>query len=77
MLEDGLLSIHSCAIVWEAVVICHYLAIRDTSNLRSYTTVLAKYAQDAAENTFSILQWLDENILRLPGNGNGNISFTS
>lgn len=32
ILEDGLLSIHSCAIVWQAVVVAHYAAVDKAKN---------------------------------------------
>jgi hypothetical protein len=47
ILEDGLLSIHSCAIVWQAVVVAHFNALERsrTTGLSSWT--LAKLSKDA------------------------------
>jgi hypothetical protein len=57
ILEDELLSIHSCSIVWEVVVVCHYLAIE--KGLEHYTERLAFYATEVSKNAFSIHQWLN------------------
>lgn len=57
ILEDELMSIHSCAIVWEAVVVCHYLAIRD-QGIEHYTEKLALHSQELAANVFSLPTWL-------------------
>ena len=59
ILEDELLSIHSCAIVWQAVVICHYFAIHDGIGLQHYTERLARQAEEVATNAFSIHSWLE------------------
>lgn len=56
ILEDELLSIHSCAIVWEAVVVCHYLALKD--GLEHYTERLASHATTVAKNPLGIHRWL-------------------
>ena len=56
ILEDELLSIHSCAIVWEAVVVCHYLALE--GGLEHYTERLASHATKVGQNVFSIHRWL-------------------
>jgi hypothetical protein len=46
-MEDGLLSIHSCAIVWQAVVIAHYEAVELSRRYRLSTPQLAKIVKEA------------------------------
>jgi hypothetical protein len=61
ILEDELLSIHSCAIVWEAVVICHFLALKDHGDgIEHYSEKLACRAREVALNAFSLPTWLSE-----------------
>ena len=54
ILETGLLSIHSCSIMWQAVIVAHFRAIRDSNELRHYTENLAMQAHDLRENIFGI-----------------------
>jgi hypothetical protein len=56
ILEDELLSIHSCAIVWQAVVICHYESL--APKLEHYTERLARVAQELATEPLDIHGWL-------------------
>jgi hypothetical protein len=58
MLEDELQSIHSSAIVWQAVVICHYLALDDAPDFAHYTECLALRAQEVAKNVFQLHEWV-------------------
>lgn len=62
ILEEELLSIHSCAIVWEAVVICHFKAIalssrQNSRSLAHYTECLTQCAQEVASRPFAIHAW--------------------
>ncbi|MEO1037650.1 MAG: hypothetical protein AAFX44_18980 [Pseudomonadota bacterium] len=71
MLEDGVHSIHSCAIAWQLVTIAHFRALRDLgadnagngmSSLSGYSRALSEQAVDLA--TFlhpksSIYTWLE------------------
>lgn len=68
ILEDGLLSIHSCSIVWEATVLAHVSALhsrryydrRGTTprNMHGYTAALAEEAKSIAENCLDIHSWI-------------------
>ena len=59
ILEDELLSIHSCAIVWQAVVLAHYLALdKGGASYLHYTERLAEQAVNIADNVFTIHDWL-------------------
>jgi hypothetical protein len=64
ILESGLLSIHSCAIVWQAVVVCHYRAIQKISGIpdhisfRNYTQHLSEEAISLTEDISKIHQWV-------------------
>ena len=55
LLEDGLLSIHSCAIVWKAVVMAHSLAW-DAAHPTGYTQRLARIARRLVDHPYQI-QW--------------------
>jgi hypothetical protein len=64
ILEDGLLSIHSCAIVWDATVLAHIGAlgkrgffdrlVTGQRNMHGYTAALADEAQCIAEDCLDI-----------------------
>jgi len=59
ILEDEILSIHSCAIVWQAVVLAHYLALaKGGASYLHYTERLAEEAVNVADNVFTIHDWL-------------------
>jgi hypothetical protein len=60
IIEDELMSVHSCAIVWQAVVIAHYRALEATANNhhRHYTEQLAKEAAEIAAWPFHIHEWI-------------------
>src|SRR5437868_3197282 len=49
ILEDELLSIHSCAIVWQAVIVAHYQALEKCDGYEHYTANLARVASEIAE----------------------------
>ena len=69
ILEDELLSIHSCAIVWQAVVVCHYSAVEGRGQgLAHYSERLAEQAQDLARRALAIHGWLEK-----PGTEQGGI----
>jgi hypothetical protein len=66
ILEDGLLSIHSCSIVWEAVVIAHLKAKEEVQNtgecqnchpLTNYSSVLGEWAGGICSNISNIHAW--------------------
>jgi hypothetical protein len=44
MLKDGILSLHSCAIVWEAVVVAHFTAIERARHCKTSSWKLARLA---------------------------------
>lgn len=61
VLEDELLSIHSCAIVWQAVVMAHFRAVEATGGTYDhYTERLAEQAQDIGRNALQVHQWLGQ-----------------
>lgn len=65
ILENEFLSIHSCAIMWHAVVCAHFLALEKTKgSYEHYTEYLAEIAADIAENIFSIHKWLANEEIR-------------
>jgi hypothetical protein len=65
MLEDGLLSIHSCAITWHAVVTAHYRALlamggdKRGNVFKSYTWWLSALAADLGKRLEDIHDWID------------------
>lgn len=63
LLEDGLLSIHSCAVMWQAVVLAHYRSldtIRKGQGIgyEHYTKNLAVEAGRLRDSIFRIDQWM-------------------
>lgn len=66
LLELGLLSIHSCAIMWQAVVVAHYRALAQLKNrprgegagYRGYMYYLSEEASDLATHVFYIQDWI-------------------
>ena len=59
ILENELLSIHSCAIVWQAVVIAHYSALKRTNGtFHHYTQYLSLEAKCLRECTYVIHDWI-------------------
>jgi hypothetical protein len=59
MLENELLSIHSCCIVWQAVVLAHYCALRKTKgSFKHYTQFLSEEASALRDCTFVIHDWV-------------------
>lgn len=65
ILERELLSIHSCAIVWQAVALIHHRALHEANGLYDhYTEKVARLAAELAENAFDIREWLGRSIKR-------------
>jgi hypothetical protein len=73
ILEDGLLSIHSCAIVWQVVAIAHYTAKEkatklgpmeheskkvDGSGFEGYSVHLANQAKEVSQELDNIYRWI-------------------
>jgi len=59
MLESELLSIHSCSIVWQAVVLSHYSALKKTKGtFRNYTQYLSAEAKSLRKCAFFIHDWV-------------------
>jgi hypothetical protein len=54
LIESEILSIHSCAIIWQAVVLAHFRAVKLSPNYSHYTEELAKQATEIAREPFSI-----------------------
>jgi hypothetical protein len=55
-MEDGLLSIHACAIVWQAVVIAHYEAVALSRRYGLPTSALTKIVVDAGDKAIEKLK---------------------
>jgi hypothetical protein len=69
ILESGLLSIHSCAILWEAVVLAHVRALEELhffdesyprKTMHGYTKAIAGQASEICSYATKIHQWIDE-----------------
>lgn len=61
MLESELVSIPSCAVMWQAVVVAHYRATRKCADtFEHYTEHLAAEASSLASNPFTIHRWIRE-----------------
>lgn len=60
-LESGLLSIHSCAILWQVVAMLHFKSISrlHDAGWRGYTYHLCLYAEDFKENIFHVYEYLE------------------
>jgi len=58
ILENELLSIHSCAITWQAVVTAHFRALGGERDYRHYTERLTQEAKSVANSAFEIHDWL-------------------
>jgi hypothetical protein len=59
MLENELLSIHSCSIVWQAVVLAHYSALKKTKGtFKHYTQYLSEEAKELRDCAFVIHDWI-------------------
>jgi len=59
ILERELQSIHSSAIVWQAVLLAHHRALDGSENRYDhYTERLAEQAQSLAERPFEVHDWL-------------------
>lgn len=65
VLEEGLLSIHSCAIMWHAVVVAHFRAVADPEEKTEridgskYMHNLAVEALDLRKNIEDIYDWIE------------------
>ena len=73
VIENGMLSIHSCAILWHATVIAHFRAAealeRTTDGIQfyeGYTKALSEHAADLAENVLEIHEWMKPSRGDLP-----------
>lgn len=59
LLESGLLSIHSCAVIWQAVLIAHVKALNMTNNDQNlYLKKLAQEAEKMKKHAISLDKWL-------------------
>jgi hypothetical protein len=60
ILENEFLSIHSCSIIWQAIVLAHHLAILSCpTSYIFYTLCLLQQANDISSNIFNIHEWID------------------
>ncbi len=65
IIEEGVLSIHSAAITWQAVVLAHYRTVQRNAvaNQRvyhHYTESLVLEAKSLADNAFRVHEWVTE-----------------
>ncbi len=59
LLESGLLSIHSCAVIWQIVCIAHIRALYNSGNDQNmYLRNLSGEAKDIREYAFNIYNWI-------------------
>ena len=65
MLENELLSIHSCGIVWQAVILAHHIALKRMNGLEHYTEELTKIADEICTDIGNIHQWISNNMKTL------------
>jgi hypothetical protein len=72
LIESEILSIHSCAIIWQAVVLAHFLAVRSTVNYSHYTEALAQQATKIAKDPFSIHIYIRSGTVSSPDAGAPN-----
>ncbi|BBO79612.1 hypothetical protein DSCO28_01780 [Desulfosarcina ovata subsp. sediminis] len=80
ILEDGLLSIHACSIVWQAVVVAHLKTKEEIEKqnmntcghpLKNYSTVLGEWTGGICENISEIHSWMI-NPVKAQNNDCGN-----
>lgn len=62
ILEKGLLSIQSCAVVWRLVVLSHFQAVEDANNYKGYTRCLYENADTIRKELVNIHDELMKNI---------------
>ena len=62
ILESELLSIHSCAIVWQAVIVAHYRALGNSQWFMNYTQNLVQEANSLVEHIYDIHKWVYDQI---------------
>jgi len=70
ILETGLLSIHSCCIIWEATVLAHLRALRELEiaeeeakrpkSMHGYTNELAKQTREISKHAERIHKWIED-----------------
>ena len=63
ILEAGILSIHSCGIIWQAVVVAHYRALWSAkqageTGYHNYTKHLSREAKSLAKHIYKIHEWV-------------------
>lgn len=70
ILEEGLLSIHSCAVVWQAVIVAHFRALQSQKKngvdqyFRGSTGALAEQAHGLVKDYKSVHNWIDGNLTK-------------
>jgi len=63
LLENEILSIHSCGIVWQAVALAHVLARQECNGFcEHYTELLMVQCQEIKSRLFDIHQWFNEKM---------------
>lgn len=65
LLESGILSIFSSAIMWQAVGVCHYIAINENDkSVVSYTKKISQLAVEISKRPDSIPAWLRLKVMK-------------
>ena len=81
MLENELLSIHSCCIVWQAVVLAHYSAlIKTNGTFKNYTQYLAEEAKELRDCAFVIHDWIvmkSKELTKILNNSKGKSTIST
>lgn len=60
-LESGVLSIHTCAVMWQAAVVAHYRALRhlEGGTYDGYTCELGRQARSLAASILDVDKWIE------------------
>lgn len=82
-LEYGLNSIHSCGMMWQAIVIAHYRAVsqlkkdnNNTASYRGYTQAISKHAICLARNVVYLHEWMEPPKIIIRNTSNPNCFST-
>lgn len=70
ILEEGLLSIHSCAVMWQGVAMAHHKALRELGansdgkllSYSGYTKSLSRQATEMSSRICEIHSWIEEGL---------------
>jgi len=63
LLEEGFLSINSCAVMWQITVHLHFVTLAELADgdrfvsYKMYSRTLGKHAKEFADNVFNLYEW--------------------